>query len=179
MGQRKEFARAGAAEDIPAIPAVMLSVCEGEGCSTSHANVGVDPLWGLEFGLLAVSHGSLDVRITHSTAINHTAGDVFSGREPEALVLEGPIDLVDIDQVGAAIGSSCPCLNELQHLALDSIVWGNRRGGLQQRCQVVHELARGDLGDEVCATVLDACVCELEWQLAMRQTPHHGGGNVR
>ena len=56
MGQRKEFARAGAAEDIPAIPAVMLSVREGEGGSTSHANVGVDPLWGLEFGLLAECH---------------------------------------------------------------------------------------------------------------------------
>ena len=110
-----------------------------------------------------VSHGSLGDRITHCAAINHAAGDVLSGRESEAFVLEGAVDLVDIDQVGATIGSSCPCLNKLQHLALDSIVWGNSRGRLQQRRQIVHELARGDLGDEVCAAVLDACVGELAW----------------
>lgn len=56
MGEREEFARAGAAEYIPAIPAVMLSVCEGECCSTAHANVGVNPLWGLEVRSLAECH---------------------------------------------------------------------------------------------------------------------------
>lgn len=125
-----------------------------------------------------VSHGSLDDRTTHCAAINHTARDVFSGREAEAFVLEGPVNLIDIDQVGATIGSSCPCLNKLQHLALDSIVWGNGRGRLQQRCQIVHELARGDLGDEVRAAVLDACVGELVSQLAVRQTPSSGGGDI-
>lgn len=83
-------------------------------------------------------------------------------REVVAFSLQTAVDFVDVAEVVAAFGGSCPRLDEFKHLVLDVVVWGNGRWGLEQGREVVHELARCDLLYKVGAAILDAGVCEVQ-----------------
>lgn len=78
-----------------------------------------------------------------------------------AFALQCLIDFFNVAKVGAALGSSSPGLDEFEDLALDVVVDGSSVG-LDQRGQVVDELARGNLGHEVGAAILDARVGEVQ-----------------
>lgn len=162
MREGDGLARAGAAEDVAAIPAVVLSICEGKCGSTSHANVGINPLWRLRVhGLAESCVAAWRAKTTYGAAVKHTARNVDFWWKSETFLLQSPVYLIDVAQVAAAVCGSCPCLNKLQHLVLDRFIRGHSDGGLQQRGQIVHKLPRGDLGDEVRTAVLDAGVGEL------------------
>jgi hypothetical protein len=140
---------------------VVLAVGKGKGGAASHADVRVGPFWGLRlmlacFGMPCGSEG------THCAAVEHVARDVLLWREVEAFALQTVVDVVDVAQVAAALGGDGPGLDELEHLVLDIVVGGDVGRGLEERRQVVHELARCDLLDEVGAAVLDACIGEIE-----------------
>lgn len=101
---------------------------------------------------------------TYGAAIQHTACNVLLGRELEAFSLQISVDLIDVYQIAPALCSDCPRLDETQHPPLHFLVRRNGSMSFQQRCKVVHELARGNLGDEVCASVLYAGIGELVWR---------------
>lgn len=84
------------------------------------------------------------------------------GRELEALALQAAVDLAHVAQRVAPLGGRGPRLHQLEHLALDVVVRGHVRGRVEEGSQVVEELARRNLLDEVRAAVLDARIGELE-----------------
>lgn len=84
-------------------------------------------------------------------------------------MLQRPVGLCNIHE---GISSSCttgPILDELEDFGLDIGV--DRLGGggedvatassLQQGYQIVHELAAGNLGGKVAASILHACISEV------------------
>lgn len=163
VGKGNVVARAGAAEDVATVAAVVLAVREGKGGATPHANVRVGPLWGLFSLALGVEDSILG---TYCTAVEHAAGNVLPGRELVALALQAPVDLVDVAQVAAPLGGGGPGLYELQHLVPDVVVRPSAAGRLHQRGHVVEKLARRYLLDEVGAAVLNAGIRELARVLA-------------
>jgi len=64
-------------EDIAAISAMVLAICEGKGRSTAHAYITVGPLW-------------------RCAAIHHTACDLRLRRKQESFSLQTLVDLVDV-----------------------------------------------------------------------------------
>lgn len=69
MWERYGFGGTLLVEDISTVTAMVLSVGEGEGGPTSHANVRVAPFWW-------------------GTAIKHAGGDVLLWWEPESFTLQ-------------------------------------------------------------------------------------------
>jgi hypothetical protein len=115
--------------------------------------------WGL---MLAYGCTFCWSKRTDCAAIEHVARDVLLWGEVEAFALQTVVDVVNVAQVATALCSDSPGLDELEHLVFDVVVGSDVGRGLEQRRQVVHELARRDLLDEVGAAILDACVGEVE-----------------
>ncbi len=87
--------------------------------------------------------------LTYRAAVQHAAGDTDPGRELEALPLQRLVHLADVDELAAAFGGRRPRLGQLEDLGPDFLVDGGGPDGLEQRREVVHELPRGNLGEEV------------------------------
>jgi hypothetical protein len=98
---------------------------------------------------------------TDGTAVEHTTRDVLFGGEVIAFALQASVDVVDVAQIVTPLGGRRPRLYQLEHLVLDVVIGGDVRGGLEQRRQVIEELAGSDLLDKVRAAILDTCVGEL------------------
>lgn len=98
---------------------------------------------------------------TYRTAFQHTTADLRARGEPKPLVLQSAIGLPQITQIHATLGGHGPVLDEFQHLVLDV---GVEQGAfrLEQGDEIVHELAGGDLGQEVGAAVFHAGICQLD-----------------
>jgi hypothetical protein len=91
MGKREGLARTCSAKDVAAVSTMVLAVGEGKGGSTSHADTGVCPFRRLHEAASALDTQWHQAR-TYSAAVEHAAGDLLFGREPEALPLEVVID---------------------------------------------------------------------------------------
>ena len=139
---------------------MVFPVCEGEGRAASHADVGIGPLWGLVPLSVRVSCAEAGQK-AYRAAVEHTAGDVDSRWKPEAFSLKVAVDLDDVVEADAALGSGCPRLYELQHLVLDVVIRSHCRGRPQQRRQIIHKVFGGYLGKKVRAAVLHTGVGEL------------------
>jgi hypothetical protein len=85
MGKREDFARALLVKDVAAVSTVVLSIREAEGRSTSHANIRVGPLGGLQ----AISKLALNIFFsnTYRTAVQHALGNVDLWWEMESVPL--------------------------------------------------------------------------------------------
>lgn len=107
-----------------------------------------------------------DKRRTYRAAVDHAARDGDSGREVVALSLQLLVDLSDVSKFVTTLGCGSPGLYQLKNLMLDFVIYGGGTNGLEQGGQVVHKLSGGDLGEEVGAAILDACVGKLPSGLA-------------
>lgn len=130
-------------EDIAAIPAVVFSICKGEGGSATHTNIGVCPLG-------------------RGAAIEHACGELNLGRECETFLLQAFVDFVDVGQVVSALCGTRPGLDEIEDLLFDVFVDSSDAVGFEEGDEIVEELARGDFGQEVGAAVLDAGIGEFQ-----------------
>jgi hypothetical protein len=162
MRQRDGLGRALLVKDIATVAAVVLPVRKGKGSPTPHANVGIDPFGGLAV-CKSVNHpwAHREVIITYSTTVDHAACNANARGELVALALQCLVDLPDVGILVSTFGSSGPSLDQLEHLGPHLQVDGGGSRGLQERREVVHELAGRDLSEEVRAAILDACICEL------------------
>lgn len=122
---------------------MVFTICEGKWSPATHTDVRIGPLgW--------------------CTTVKHAAGDVLFWWELEAFSLQRAVDLANVPQIAATLGSCRPRLYELQHLVLNILVGGNSRRGLQERRQVIHKLPRSYLGDEMGASVLHTGVGKVQ-----------------
>ncbi|KAJ6437693.1 retrovirus polyprotein [Purpureocillium lavendulum] len=101
---------------------------------------------------------------TYRTAIYHAAGYGDARRKLIPLALQRPVDLANVAQVVTVLGGAGPRLYQLQHLALDVGVDGDGPYSLKQGHEIVHELARGNFGEEVGSAIFDTGVGELAGQ---------------
>lgn len=141
MRQGNVLGTTGATEDISTVSAVVFAVGEGELLATSHADIGVGP-----FGWCRT--------------VEHAAGNLLSGRKVETFVLQRFVAFGEVIQAILSLCANSPVLDELEHLA--SHIDVASIGRLQQANKIVHELPAGDLLHKVAASILDACVGEIE-----------------
>lgn len=160
MGEGQRLGGALLVKAVTTIATVVLSVCEGEGSPAPHANVGIDP-FGWLTSPTSATFPQDDRGGTYSTAVNHAACNGDAGGELKALPLQGLADLTNVDQVVATLSSGGPGLYQLKDPRSYLRVNRGRPNRLQQRHQVIHEFPRGNFGKEMCAAVLDACICKL------------------
>jgi hypothetical protein len=99
---------------------------------------------------------------TYRTAVYHAAGNGDTGRELEALSLQGPVHLSQISEFVTALCSGGPGLDEFENFGAHFGDGSTGADSLQQRDQALHKLSGCDLGEEVGATILDAGVGELD-----------------
>lgn len=82
----------------------------------------------------------------YRAAVNHAARYRNPGRELVAFSLQRPVYLSDVREVVSPLGRTGPGLYKLEDLGSHFRVDGDGANGLQERDQVVHELARGNFG---------------------------------
>lgn len=105
---------------------------------------------------------------TYCAAINHAARHRDPRRELIALSLQTLVYFADVRQLVPPFCGAGPRLNELENLGFHFGIDGDRANGLEERGQVVHELAGGDLGQEMRPAILHACVCKLYRETGVR-----------
>lgn len=98
--------------------------------------------------------------ITYRTTVQHTARYFRLWGEAEPVVLQLPVCLPNVEQVRATLSSHCPILDQLQHFLLHVVVEGHAFG-LEERHEIVHELPRRNLRQEMRSAVLDTCIRQL------------------
>lgn len=104
----------------------------------------------------------MEVEETYCTAVDHAAGDSHLGRELVAFALHRLVHFANVAQFVPALCGSSPRLYQLQDLRFDLRVDSSGPDGLQERCQVIHELLGCNLGEEVGAAVLEASIGKLQ-----------------
>lgn len=164
MRKGKRLGGALLVEAVSAVSAVMFPVGKGEGGPAPHADVGIHPFGGLK-GIKKSSalHHKRDAnrRQAYRTAVYHAARDGDARGKLEALALQGLVDLPNVSEFVAAFGGGGPGLDELEDLGADLGVDADGADGFEERHQALHELAGGDLGEEMGTAILDAGVGEL------------------
>lgn len=164
MRQRQRLAGALLVKAVTTVSAVVLSICEREGGPASHAHIRVNPLGGLQGDIpLAgrLQYGAQDGS-THRTAVNHAAGDRHSRWELVSLVSQRLVHLANIGELVPAFGSRCPRLYQFQDLRSDLWLHSSGANSLQQRREVVHELPRRDLNEEVRPAIFHTRIGQLQ-----------------
>ena len=168
MWQRGREVRAGLAEALATVTAVVFAVGEGEGSAATHADIRVNPFGRLDFRepscqLTDSEKQTLKTMWTgaaYCRAVYHATCDTCAGRKVIALLTKGVVDGAHVGKFVTAFGSGGPALDQLEDLCFDVVVDAGR--GLEDRYQVIHKLARGHLCKEVGAAILDARVCQAE-----------------
>lgn len=143
MRQGNGFCRAGAAKDVATVSTVVFAVGKGEFLATSHADIRVGPLG-------------------RCGTVKHATGDVHLWREVKAFTLQILVDLADVDEVAAAVGGCGPRLDEVEDFLFNVIIESSTAICLEERGQVVDELARGNLSHEVSTSVLDTGIGQVQ-----------------
>ena len=88
---------------------------------------------------------------------------VYGEESARTFTLKCPIYLAYIAQAWLALKRGGPILNEPKDLVLDVMV---QHGDLKNRNEVVHELARGNLGQEGVTAILYANVGKLKGRIS-------------
>src|SRR6266480_6741742 len=113
MRQGGRFARTLLIKNVPAIPAVMLAICECESRPASHTYVRVGPL-------------------RRRTAVNHAACDFDFWGEPKAFSLQALVGLVYVRRFISALRGTGPVLYEFLNLLLHLVIDGRSTICFQQ-----------------------------------------------
>lgn len=141
--QGNRLARTGTAKDISTVTTMMFPVGKGEAFAATHAHIGINPF-------------------RRGRAVEHAAGNLGLWWEVKTFSLQRLVGLANVYQVGPSLCSSGPRLDQFKYLLLDLVIQGSTSVSLEEGCEIVDELARGNFSHEMGASILDARVGKVQ-----------------